>query len=611
MNLKLMDWRSAASYPYFQYKQHISEAAMKSQHQYLIAVVLAGMLVSGQTVGGLNGDSDLDAVFTNIGQTNRACLGDGAGGFDCSNVSADTGPGRNVGLGDLNADGAVDAVFANVGAANRVCLGDGTGSFVCSDVSADTRLSLDVGLGYIDLDGNLDAVFANMDSNSRVCLGNGNGGFSCSDIAAVSAITGAVALGHIDGDGLLDAVFANGDFASQVCLGNGSAGFACSNVRDETTSSIDVALGDVNGDGDLDAVIANTNIMSWVCLGDGTGGFSCSDVSSAKASSQGVALGDLNRDGDLDVVFANVGEPDWLCLGDGSGGFACDEISDGEAFSYGVSLGDLNRDGNLDAVFANGGGQRNRVCLGNGAGEFTCSDVSTDSNDSSGVGLAGDVPPPSLSLSKSSTSRVVTESGQVVNYQYVVRNLGPITAHDVAIEDDNVDATPLCAFSGNVELQPAGAPGSIVACGAQHTATAQEIASEGSLDNTATASSDETQPVMASLSIPIGISLDGFEGPSCPCWTLEEIAALPLPGEEADCVSDLSQIYLTHVTGCEYHHRATFSELGLSCGVNRFNCPDLPDTVIEIETTDSQFFACLDQIVTRCEDLGIEPPPFP
>jgi hypothetical protein len=584
---------------------------MKFQHRYLIRGLLVGSLVSGPALGGLNSDGNLDAVFANSGQTNQACLGDGAVNFDCANVSEDTEPSRNVGLGDVNADGAVDAVFANEGEANRVCLGDGMGSFVCSDVSADTRLSLDVALGYVDLDGNLDAVIANMDSNSQICLGDGNGGFNCSDVGDVSAITAAVALGHIDSDGFLDAVFANGDFASQVCFGDGSGAFTCSSIREETASSLDVALGDVNHDGNLDAVIANSNTTSWICLGDGDRGFTCSNVSMEAGANDGVALGDVNRDGAPDAVFANVGEPDWLCLGDGSGGFVCSQANNDVDFSYGVSLGDVDRDGNLDAVFANGGGQKNRVCLGDGTGDFTCSDVSSNANDSFGVGLAGNVPPPSLSLSKSSTSHVVREPGQVVNYRYVVRNLGPITVHDVAIEDDNVDAPVVCAFRGNDELLPAGAPGSIVACMAQHTVTPQEIAGEGTLVNTATARSDETPPVIASLSIPIGISLDGFEGPSCPCWTLEEIAALPLPGEEADCVSDLTRIDLTHISGCEYFHRATFSESGLSCSVNRFDCAELPDAVIDIDTTDSQFFACLDQLMTRCEELGIEPPSFP
>ena len=35
-------------------------------------------------------EANLDAVFGNDGQPNRVCLGDGAGGFTCSDVSSDT-----------------------------------------------------------------------------------------------------------------------------------------------------------------------------------------------------------------------------------------------------------------------------------------------------------------------------------------------------------------------------------------------------------------------------------------------------------------------------------------------------------------------------------------
>ena len=234
-----------------------------------------------------------------------------------------------------------------------------------------------------------------------------------------------------------------------------------------------------------------------------------------------------------------------------------------------------------------------------------------DAGDDSGSAYVFIVPPATKSISKTSTTQMVTTAGEVVPYNYVIRNTGKVTLHDVALTDDNVDAPPVCRFSGNDELLPAGSPGSIVACQAEHTATPQEISAEGTLDNTATATSDEAQPVMASLGIPIGISLDGFEGPSCPCWTLEEIVALPLPGSEADCVSGPTGIDLTHISGCEYFHRASFSEAGLSCSINRFDCTEPPDAVINIDTTDSQFFACLDQIVKRCEELGIEPPPFP
>jgi hypothetical protein len=95
---------------------------------------------------------DLDAVFANSTQPNRRCLGDGAGGFACADVSADTNASEGVALGDLDGDGNLDAVFANWGQRNRRCLGDGAGGFACDNVSADTNTSYGVALGLLGLD---------------------------------------------------------------------------------------------------------------------------------------------------------------------------------------------------------------------------------------------------------------------------------------------------------------------------------------------------------------------------------------------------------------------------------------------------------------------------
>ena len=91
------------------------------------------------------------AIFANSGQPNRVCLGDGAGGFSCSDVSSDTNSTFGVALGDVDGDNALDAVFAEFGP-NRVCLGDGAGGFSCSDFSSDTNSTRAVALGEVDGD---------------------------------------------------------------------------------------------------------------------------------------------------------------------------------------------------------------------------------------------------------------------------------------------------------------------------------------------------------------------------------------------------------------------------------------------------------------------------
>ena len=58
-------------------------------------------------------------------------------------------PGDAPRFPDGSAQVTLDAVFANLDQSNRVCLGDGGGSFSCSDVSTDMNLPVSVALGEV------------------------------------------------------------------------------------------------------------------------------------------------------------------------------------------------------------------------------------------------------------------------------------------------------------------------------------------------------------------------------------------------------------------------------------------------------------------------------
>ena len=122
-------------------------------------------------------------------------------------------------------------------------------------------------------------------------------------------------------------------------------------------------------------------------------------------------------------------------------------------------------------------------------------------------------PPPSLSVTKTSETRLATTAGQVVTYVYEIRNTGQVVLHDVSLTDDNVDKLPFCDFDDVDELTVAPHPAFTVTCSARHTVTAQEIEEDETLDNTTTVTSDEAETVMTSLSIPFGIFSGGFENP--------------------------------------------------------------------------------------------------
>jgi uncharacterized repeat protein (TIGR01451 family) len=104
-----------------------------------------------------------------------------------------------------------------------------------------------------------------------------------------------------------------------------------------------------------------------------------------------------------------------------------------------------------------------------------------------------------VTLEKSSTTFVVIEAGDVIDYAYVVTNTGNTTLTNVTLVDDNTDAVPVC-----VPAQPAVlAPAAVMNCTAAKTVSELEIASLLSIDNIATVDSDETAEVTDSLSIPV------------------------------------------------------------------------------------------------------------
>jgi len=153
-------------------------------------------------------------------------------------------------------------------------------------------------------------------------------------------------------------------------------------------------------------------------------------------------------------------------------------------------------------------------------------DIPGGGNAYSGL-LIEETPAASVYLKKSSTTRFVTQVGEVVPYSYRIENTGSVYIHDVALEDDNVDEKPVCAFSGNDELAPEGQPGSVVFCTAQHTVTQEEVDAEEGVSNTVTVSADELEPVTASLTIPVALFASGFESPGNTITVLDIIGSNP------------------------------------------------------------------------------------
>ena len=102
----------------------VKSVTIRMGHWHLVMPLLLTLMFGLGQAASVKAEN-LDAVFSNFVQPNRVCLGDGSGGFACSDVSTDTNQSEDVALGLVNADSNLDAVFSNAVQPNRVCLGDG------------------------------------------------------------------------------------------------------------------------------------------------------------------------------------------------------------------------------------------------------------------------------------------------------------------------------------------------------------------------------------------------------------------------------------------------------------------------------------------------------
>jgi len=134
----------------------------------------------GLEVIDINNDNHSDIVTYSEQQPSQVCINDGFGNISCSAMNGLMLDTTDVGMGDLNNDGNIDAVFSNqnnfgVGI-NKACLGDGLGGFICNDISGVAQNHRSVSLGDFNGDNILDAIFG-ADAFTRICDGIGDGTF--------------------------------------------------------------------------------------------------------------------------------------------------------------------------------------------------------------------------------------------------------------------------------------------------------------------------------------------------------------------------------------------------------------------------------------------------
>ncbi|MDO7845314.1 FG-GAP-like repeat-containing protein [Hymenobacter sp. M29] len=280
-------------------------------------------------------------------------------------------------VGDVDGDGDLDLVMANFDynpGTVDVRLNNGSGLYSAGAGATVGGFTGALSLADVDNDGDLDLLACN--GSVSVRLNNGQGVFSGSTTVAISAAH--VIAADLDGDGDLDlaaaGLVANVGTVSVALNAGGSFGPATViNTNNRSTTAL--AVGDMDNDGDLDVLSEGTNANVAIRLNNGDGTFAATPLSVPvnQTTLRDVLVADVDNDGDLDVLAADLGFDISVCLNNGAGSFGSyTMLPMGGSPSY-LSLADVEGDGDLDMVAATlaAGTVNIRLYLNNGLGTFT------------------------------------------------------------------------------------------------------------------------------------------------------------------------------------------------------------------------------------------------
>ena len=103
---------------------------------------------------------------------------------------------------------------------------------------------------------------------------------------------------------------------------------------------------------------------------------------------------------------------------------------------------------------------------------------------------------PSITIAKSSTTSSVTTAGQIITYNYLIKNTGNLTLSGISLNDDKVDVQPTCPSTSL-------APRDETTCSATYTIKQTDVDAGGNITNNVTASSNEAPDASDQLNIPV------------------------------------------------------------------------------------------------------------
>jgi hypothetical protein len=403
--LVLAPTRLAAA-PLFQLQSNAFDAAGCSGAQ-------AGCWTNYLRLTDLDGDGDLDVVFSNLGdffgqgrrvQPLGVWLNDGAGHF--TNQSAVVVGGlskavREVAIGDIDGDGDLDLYVPDAfGGVDVLLVNQGGAAFVDQAATRMPGVASHAGAARfadVDDDGDLDLLVGDGYATTatqmvHLYLNDGTGGFTPADdhlpVQAEVADPNDPAFAvdpddfdllDVDRDGDLDLLVNNHQGRELLWLNDGTGHFsdASANVPlpSGNPNKYNPGVCDVDGDGDLDVWIDNSahDYLEQLLINDGQGHFTEeTDMrvqgNAVGADDNGVVCADVDGDGDFDAVIVALGNAERVLINDGTGHFtALPGVFPTLAGSrLWMELGDVNGDGRLDAVTGLGesGDMIDRLSLG-------------------------------------------------------------------------------------------------------------------------------------------------------------------------------------------------------------------------------------------------------
>ena len=359
-----------------------------------IPTVEPDILLLQHSIGDLDGDGDIDILFSERGEKSQVWLNNGQGEFnqrtEAFNFSVSGGYNKPIMLGDIDQDGDLDAIIEK-----GIVLNDGTGFF--DQATLKLTALFPAGLADLNQDGHLDVLGYYFWEN------NGSGDFTHNN-NETGLIFEHASFADIDNDGDIDAWIVdttiNGNIIFSIIFNDGKGNFTETTQIDEFNNSIKadmetadgqlnlankVALGDIDNDGDIDAIITSyggefsqgsfklEGGENKIWLNNGQGHYTASEhILSEKNFSTDSQLVDIDNDGDLDFLVMEFevdsfpyNEPEkakiqattnghlTIWLNNGQGDFTKSAKKVAGFSGTKLSVADLNKDGFKDIIVGN------------------------------------------------------------------------------------------------------------------------------------------------------------------------------------------------------------------------------------------------------------------